>query len=407
MNKENRRYKRIDEFLKRWAKIAKSNPNIEFNTKSMKNAIYNELIRLGVDEKEKSVNLRDTKSPQKFSCNHYYSYIVNPDSAFNNWLQHFDKNNNIDVFVSPNWSYFCQFVSKDKTASIAKDHIKVYIPLDAKHIEEGAKQIFDFLSNNNIPHLSKIGKNIRFDDIVIRLVNKEDADKLINFVNNNKYIQNGLIEANPFAFNYNGIALACDGNLSYNDTIAGLIDMYIGQKKRENALNTVGLRNFYSYLINVYQKQFIEHKIDFITREFEINPNDRETLNNYENVIRLVVNSQNPTFTYDKFIEHYEKCSGKENKKEIDIDSINNMLIETVNTMSERFNSLEDALINVEVYVQTGQKNLLTRQKGLRDKVTNSNFRESIRELLKIKKISFRDYYKSIASYQEAYGRAK
>ena len=44
MNKENRRYKRIDEFLKRWAKIAKSNPNIEFNTKSMKNAIYNELI---------------------------------------------------------------------------------------------------------------------------------------------------------------------------------------------------------------------------------------------------------------------------------------------------------------------------------------------------------------------------
>ena len=407
MNKENKRYKRIDDFLKRWATIAKSNPNLSFNTKSMKNAIYNELIRLGVDEKEKSVNLRDTKSPQKFSCNHYYSYIVNPDSAFNNWLQHFDKNNNIDVFVSPNWSYFCQFVSKDKTASIAKDHIKVYIPLDAKHIEEGAKQIFDFLSNNNIPHLSKIGKNIRFDDIVIRLVNKEDADKLINFVNNNKYIQNGLIEANPFAFNYNGIALACDGNLSYNDTIAGLIDMYIGQKKRENALNTVGLRNFYSYLINVYQKQFIEHKIDFITREFEINPNDRETLNNYENVIRLVVNSQNPTFTYDKFIEHYEKCSGKENKKEIDIDSINNMLIETVNTMSERFNSLEDALINVEVYVQTGQKNLLTRQKGLRDKVTNSNFRESIRELLKIKKISFRDYYKSIASYQEAYGRAK
>lgn len=407
MNKENRRYKRIDEFLKRWAKIAKSNPNIEFNTKSMKNAIYNELIRLGVDEKDKSVNLRDTKSPQNFSCNHYYSYIVNPDSAFNNWLQHFDKNNNIDVFVSPNWSYFCQFVSKDKTASIAKDHIKVYIPLDAKHIEEGAKQIFDFLSNNNIPHLSKIGKNIRFDDIVIRLVNKEDADKLINFVNNNKYIQNGLIEANPFAFNNNGIALACDGNLSYNDTIAGLIDMYIGQKKRENALNTVGLRNFYSYLINVYQKQFIEHKIDFITREFEINPNDRETLNNYENVIRLVVNSQNPTFTYDKFIEHYEKCSGKENKKGIDIDSINNMIIETINTMSERFNSLEDALINVEVYVQTGQKNLLTRQKGLRDKVTNSNFRESLRELLKIKKISFRDYYKSIASYQEAYGRAK
>ena len=407
MNKENRRYKRIDEFLKRWAKIAKSNPNIEFNTKSMKNAIYNELIRLGVDEKDKSVNLRDTKSPQKFSCNHYYSYIVNPDSAFNNWLQHFDKNNNIDVFVSPNWSYFCQFVSKDKTASIAKDHIKVYIPLDAKHIEEGAKQIFDFLSNNNIPHLSKIGKDIRFDDIVVRLVNKEDADKLINFVNNNKYIQNGLIEANPFAFNNNGIALACDGNLSYNDTIAGLIDMYIGQKKRENTLNTVSYKDFYSYLINVYQRQFIEHNDNSISNQFNINPNNKSELDNYNNVIRLIVNSQNPTFTYDKFISHYEKCAGKEKSLEVDINKVNNLLIDAINTMTERFNSFEDGLVNVESYVKTGRRDYLTRQKGLRDRITNSSFRESLISILRKNNISFREYYYSLSNYQESYGRAK
>ena len=183
--------------------------------------------------------------------------------------------------------------------------------------------------------------------------------------------------------------------------------MYIGQKKRENTLNTVSYKDFYSYLINVYQRQFIEHNDNSISNQFNINPNNKSELDNYNNVIRLIVNSQNPTFTYDKFISHYEKCAGKEKSLEVDINKVNNLLIDAINTMTERFNSFEDGLVNVESYVKTGRRDYLTRQKGLRDRITNSSFRESLISILRKNNISFREYYYSLSNYQESYGRAK
>ncbi len=53
------------------------------------------------------------------------------------------------------------------------NHIKLYIPLDARHIYRGVDQIFNFLSENDISHVSKVGSAIRNDDIVIRLENRK------------------------------------------------------------------------------------------------------------------------------------------------------------------------------------------------------------------------------------------
>ena len=403
-----RKYKGIEDFLKKWAKIAASNPDMSFNNESMKNAIYNDLIHIGVNKEDTKINLRDTSSPLDFKTNIPYSREVYVDSAFNNWLEYYHNNNNIDVFVSPNWSYFCQFVSKDKSAYTAKEHIKVYIPLDSKHIENGAKLIFDFLTKNNITHLSKIGKNIRFDDIVVRLINPEDAEKLNNFIKNNKYINEGIIEANPFAFHNDKIAMACDGQLSYNDTVAGMIDMYIDKKRKENKLREVGFKDFYSFLINEYKEQFQEHKANNISRKFNIYDNNK--LENYKNVIELMIKSQNPNFTYEHFINHYQRCAGINYISRAEIENTNKLIIEAIEAIeaiTERFNSQEYGIANVESFVITGQTTLITRKNGLRDRLSNSNFREQVNKILKMNKVTFRQYLNEIYNRQTIIYNAK
>ena len=219
----NNRNRQIDEFLKYFRDIALQNPGYRFS----KENIYSELTNLGLPRSEKKLRI---------------------DNLFSRWVQHFKNDSNCNVFVSQNWRYFCQFVSKDGLAKQAREHLKIYIPLDSLHIENGAKEIFEFLSKENISHLSKIGSHVRFDDIVVRLIEPKDVAKLVNFINNNKYIQEGLLPANPFAYSINGIAMAVDGYLSFNSTVASLVQFYINNKIDKGILNTVGVEDFYQFV---------------------------------------------------------------------------------------------------------------------------------------------------------------
>lgn len=284
-----RDYKKIDEFLKFWRDIAKENPNTTITDKM----VYHELIRLGVNEYDKKVDLT-TSNSRPFNNS-------SVRGVFESWISYYQFNSNINVFNSPSWPYFCQFTSKENIAS-AKNHIKVYIPLDSGHIEEGAKLIFDFLSRNNIPHRSKIGKHIRFDDIVIRLINPEDAEKLIEFVHSNLYLECGLIEGNPFAFQKDGIALACDGELSYNDTVATLIAHYINTKKNKRELDNIDVRDFYNHIVNVYNN---DELIKYIFSVYS----DNKLFENYKQVLELIIISADPSFTFEDYIKHYKKHS--------------------------------------------------------------------------------------------------
>ena len=393
----------INSVLKYWADIAKENPNINFDSESMHNAIYKYLINLGVPQTEKRYDLKDGFSPSGFRTNTPESREVYVDSAFNNWLSYYKNNNKLDVFVDPSWDYFCQFISKDRTAYNQDEHIKVYIPLNSSHIEEGAKQIFNFLNENNISHVSKIGKHIRFDDIVIRVIKKEDAEKLLDFVKKNKFIQAGLIKPNPFAVNKNGIALASDGRLSYNSTIATLIAMYIGDRKTERKLSKVNHLDFLKYLTDLYKKEFISKTYKKLQFKFGFSESNIDEYNNYREVIALIINVQNPNYNFENLIDHYKKTSKyREPKTEStnlidDNTNMLNLLTETVETMKNRFNSEDQALRNISAYLITNDETYLTRQNNLRDKVKNSNFRNFINNILKERKINIIDlYYETI-----------
>ena len=174
---------------------------------------------------------------------------------FDLWQRHFENAGNMKVFVDPNWNHFCQFKSYSNMSSRKK--IKIYVPMDKEHIYYGVNQLFEFVSRNNISHLSKVSDITRFDDVVLRLDDISSVLKTIDFVNSSSYIKEGLISPNPFAPSYNGIAVTWDGSLSYNTMVSEWIADYINELKRSDGLKTVSYMGFYSFIKEKYEQVFI------------------------------------------------------------------------------------------------------------------------------------------------------
>lgn len=249
------------------------------------NAVYNYLVQMDVPSKQRDKEL-DGSNFRSFG----------KDNLFIKWIDRFIEKKNIKVFCDLYWRYFCQFTN----GKVSHDCIKIYIPLDYNHIYEGANKIFDFLEKNNISHLSKIGKHIRFDDIVIRVNNKEDADKIQKFVNNDPYFKEGFIKNNPFAFNNNGCSYAYDGSISYNSCLSKMIKSYIDVmvKNPKFNINDVSANNFY-YWINS-----ISNNLDVISNFTHNDSSNKLCVDAYfvVNLIKLAMTS-NDMKDYYNYIE--------------------------------------------------------------------------------------------------------
>lgn len=395
----NDRKRRIDEFLKYFRDIALQNPGYRLSQRN----VYGELTSLGVPPSEKRAEI---------------------DQHFGEWMNYFRNDPNCNVFVSPNWRYFCQFVSNDGIARRANEHIKIYVPLDSAHINRGAKEIFSFLSKEGISHLSKIGSHVRFDDVVIRLVNPEDVSKLMNFINNNKYIQDGLMPANPFVFNLNGIPMAVDGSLSFNSTVASFVQIYINDKIDKNALDTVSVDDFYAFVEKYYNEVFANAQgLERLTRDFGEGYLDDSALVNYKNVIELLLKAGKDSFTFDDYIVHYRECSNSsiQRDKIRDIRDIkmgrtpaprkntepdetvddkvkktNEMLLTVIDGMVEKYGDQYAVLNNISHYVMSNDVSYITRFKNLRYMVADSSFREDLIEILRNKRMRFMDYAQEV-----------
>lgn len=175
------------------------------------------------------------------------------NSMFDKWIGRFRNKENIKVFVDERHSYFCQFTND---INIYKneilDCIKMYIPLDYDHIEKGANRIFDFLERNNIKHHSKIASEIRADDVVVRLYRKEDAVKLQNFVERDRYIKEGMLSVNPFCFSKDGVGYGYDDRSSYNYYVSSVVADYINVAKERNMdISSVNMGSFYKHIDDV------------------------------------------------------------------------------------------------------------------------------------------------------------
>ncbi len=380
----------IDTFLKGWKTVIEENPNIELSRKQ----IYSQLVRIGVSNKDRNVRLSKT--------------------LFDKWIKRFSKKKNIKCFVSPNWTYFCQFTNRDDIVLSQPEQIKIYIPQDAAHIEKSANMIFDFLSHNDIPHHSKIGSDVRFDDIVIRLATKEDADKLLAFVESNRYIQQGLIVANPFTFSSNNIAMACDGDISYNCTVAYYISIYLNTRRKEQALDKIGYEDFYVFVSEYTHKFTYKEGLDEITRDFELKSEVSQgktlasVITNYFNVSSLIINANDPHFNEESYYHHFDECNSRSalrrkdeqfsqvlygEEKESDIAATLRWAVEA---MSSKY-TIPEALVHIKEYIESGNALCLSRTGGVRERICNSSFRQRMISILKERNMSIEGYYQYIA----------
>ena len=379
------KYNDAESLLKDIAKQIKDN-NYEFNH-SLHTYIYHKLIFQNVKPEDRRSEL-DT------------------EGVFRNWCREGRPNTN--TFVSPVWTYFCQFISKDAGALGKGNHIKVYVPLDRAHVEKGVSQIFDFLDKNNISHLSKAGKKIRFDNVVIRLNNEKDLNKLLEFVNNNKYIQEGLIKPNAFAYTENNIALACDGSLSYNATVANYILLYMKKLKEHNALDQASIKGFYKFVINCFATTFVAKRDPsrpYIMKQFAkdfsyvdgepLDTDDPSVINDYYFVTKLIIESSAKDYKRENFIAHFNEMNrGLETHRKVDFDKVNEILTSLIETVILKADS-NYTIWNIEKYIELGDPRYLTRYNDCRNSVCNTTFRDDMLYMLDVKNMTAHDYVRS------------
>lgn len=378
----NDRYKKIDDFLKLWKQVCEENEQAQFGTKNGQNMIYHYFIRLGIKQNDRDKDV-----------NNFFSY----------WISRFENKTNIKCFVDENWKYFCQFKN---SSQMEKEYIKMYIPLDCEHLYEGANKIFDFLADNNIKHLSKIGKHIRFDNVVVRLTNKEDALKLAEFIKNDNFIQEGLNEPNPFAFSKDNIAYACDGKISYNTTVAACINIYIASRKLENKLNVVGYSDFYNFLTQYYNNIFINQNIDKFLSDFNIDYYNESEFYNYKQVLALIIKAAKQDFNFNDYLTHFETCKSKDNdnidylninsnvnyeQRQVVTEDLENLLIEFIEIMSSKYGR-NNALNSLENYLVTGKEEYITRTNNLRNRVVSANLKKDLQEKLDKSGLDIKNY---------------
>ena len=388
----------MNNFLLMVRDFIKENPQLTYEERN--DLIYKLLTRQGVSREDQN---RDFSN----------------DGTFNRLIYYFKDRQHIHSYVSPNWKYFCQFVNTKNQFKDTTESIKIYVPQDANHLEQSAKLIFDYLDKNDFTHSSKVAKKVRFDDIVIRMKNKEEANKLINFIKNNKYIQEGLIKPNPFAFNYENVAMACDRDMSYNCTITSLINLYMKHIEEFNAYDSVSIEDYINYVNIYYRFHFIKYnKISETINDFDIegaNYNDinsNEKIVNVRDILELHLKSMDPSYTKEDLFKDYderlskdiirfkaEKLRKERAKSQFiipdDIDEYDLLLFNTVNLLKQKYqkNNPDHAFKVLQKYIDTGMQEYITRDNNLRQTLFEKDFANKFKNKLNYEACDIKTYY--------------
>jgi len=335
------------------------------------------------------------------------------DKLFPKFIDNFRNNFNTKAFVAPNWRYFCQFVNmKNSEKKNLSNAIKMYLSVGSKDIENIANIIFSFMDKNGIIHESKIGSEIRSDDIVIRVYSKEDEKLISNFINSNNYVKKSLKPQIPFCFENNGIGYALDREISFNVTVSLYVTNYINDCKKNK--QKVSLDGFYNYVFNIYKSVFIDKKgIDeyaekYMSKDLGYYESDF-LLNNYYEVTKLLLTSikSNNFEDYMNLVDEFNDPKRYENRlnyfgnseiSEKDVLLFNEYII----TMVKKY-GIDNGLSTVEEYIQTGNIMNVTSTNNLRVKfASNMNHNKCLQIL---NGINVKEYYDKLIHKEEKHNQ--
>lgn len=328
--------------------------------------IYLQLCNYGIPENEKNQNV---------------------SSIFTTLQEKNKQNNQLDVFVDPWWSYFCQFRNKNGFGSRGTvipyelNPIKIYVPLKSENLERNTQKIFDFISKNNIRHCSKLATHIRTDNLVIRVFSKEEADKIISFINSDEELKNSMNEPNPFCINDGKVGISMDRNLSYNTILSKYIYKYIKMvNDKKNLATCDGFKLFLEqHLKNLQNKTDISNEMMMGTDRYTENmPQFLQSLEEVTNIMIKGIEGadKKELYEYHKEINDFSyNQSKKQEYKDFDYKQFGkenfDLLKEVFQVMVKKYgyNNTKD---NLELYRDTGDLSYITRTNGIREKVESS-----------------------------------
>lgn len=219
-----------------------------------------------------------------------------------------------------------------------KDSIKLYLPVDASNIYEVSTKVLDYIIKEGIHIQAKIAKNMRSDVFVIRVLDKDKLDKLLNYINSLDY--NSKSKPNPFALNVGRVSITKDGMMSYNTVLAEYITEYLKSEREE-----VTLENF---------KKFM-HK--------QINKIPSSNKNKYM-IVDLIIKNLKNTLTLEELLSYNQKVVVDNRVTKVSEEDRNNIL-RLINGLNVFYN-LEETHKRIEMYLATGNINYFTRQNGIR-----------------------------------------
>lgn len=219
-----------------------------------------------------------------------------------------------------------------------KDSIKLYLPVDASNIYEVSTKVLDYIIKEGIHIQVKIAKNMRSDVFVIRVLDKDKLDKLLNYINSLDY--NSKSKPNPFALNIGRVSITKDGMMSYNTVLAEYITEYLKSEREE-----VTLENF---------KKFM-HK--------QINKIPSSNKNKYM-IVDLIIKNLENTLTLEELLSYNQKVVVDNRITQVSEEDKNNIL-RLINGLNVFYN-LEETHKRIEMYLATGNINYFTRQNGIR-----------------------------------------
>lgn len=297
-------------------------------------------------------------------------------------------NPKVNIFVDPNWSYFCQFKSLNSSHISEMNPIKIYIALKEENLENNVKKIINFITNKNIIHASKLAIETRIDNFVIRVTTKEDAEKIINFINSDNDIQNDIYEPNPFCIHEGKVAMAMDRTLSFNSILSKYIYRYI--KIENQSGKEANIEDFTNFLKENYEKLINKGNMNEIIemKDLKKSTSISTFLHSVEEITYILINvlegqDKNTLYHYFEQVNNRDINARKYlDYCEFDNPNINkinyDLLQELIMVMSNKY-GIEKTIVYIEKYKQTGNLNSITRTNNLRERIRySSSFRTYI-----------------------------
>lgn len=283
------RAKEMDEFLKWFAKLYYQNPNYPIS----KNMLYSYLATYGLSQSE----LQDR----------------NIEANFEIWQNHYKNNPNLHVFYTEKQPGFLQFQSY---TDMGFHQVKLYLSFSKEHMEDCVNTIFSYIASQNMKTFSKVANKVRSDSVVLRMTNIEDALKVIQYINSVPSLNMYAKQTNPFIMRVGKVGVAYDNRISYNETLALLLEQYFLKCRQDNNLKKVSRKHFLNYVkqfhMNTFRnpnqlRQFANSpQISKLVSKFQ---NIGAALTNYDYVIQLIGMSLDEKMSMQQFIDFHREAS--------------------------------------------------------------------------------------------------